>query len=104
MAEPNELLVEGDACDSCAPQWAKQGQPPRILIALNVKTGNHSYPVVVCPYCDGQPILDLQPSGAEESPLTDENGLPRALPNKRMRPDGSMEPYEPNDGAPTEEV
>lgn len=70
MAGRADLLLEGDECDSCRSFWAKQGSPPQKLISLNRHTENREVPIVVCPYCDGEPLLERR---VDTSAQTDES-------------------------------
>jgi hypothetical protein len=48
----------GDECDSCREFWTNRQPPqsPRVLVDLGVKT-DYGISVIVCPWCDGEPIL-----------------------------------------------
>lgn len=70
MSGRDDLLHEGDECDSCRSFWAKQGVPPKKLVALNRSTEHREVPVVVCPYCDGAPLLERR---LEQPAQNDEN-------------------------------
>lgn len=54
-----KLAKAGDECTSCRPFWAKHGKAPRRLVALDKSTTLKKIPIIVCPFCDGSPILRL---------------------------------------------
>lgn len=86
---PDELQNSGDICESCRRFWEAQGLPPMEMVyvlddhgdPLTTGTGGtlafvdddgelyfevddeapegHEIPIVVCPRCDGDPILRL---------------------------------------------
>lgn len=48
----------GDICETCRERWEARNQPPKRLVALPTLT-EVGLNVVVCPYCDGTPILQF---------------------------------------------
>ena len=51
-----DLGQAGDICQSCRKFWQDQNLEPRELVQLEVTTDGGGA-IVVCPYCDGEPIL-----------------------------------------------
>jgi hypothetical protein len=51
-----DLSQAGDFCQSCLKFWKDQGLDPQTLVQLRTRT-EHGHAIVVCPYCDGEPVL-----------------------------------------------
>lgn len=62
---PNVLPKPGDICQSCLPFWESRNRSHGIrLIALDSKTTDQKQiPIVVCPWCDGEPIVRMNQHG-----------------------------------------
>ena len=57
LAEAKANLAKaGDECETCREFWTSQGKRPRRLVALQTET-DYGIEIVVCPYCDGSPII-----------------------------------------------
>lgn len=60
----------GDECESCRQFFESNGEPPRHLILLPDKFTDYGIPIVVCPFCDGEPILLANGLDKDGSPVT----------------------------------
>lgn len=61
----------GDECQSCAPFFAQHGEPPRKLVLIPNKFTDFGIPIIVCPFCDGQPILTNNGLNQDGNPVED---------------------------------
>ncbi len=52
-------VVDDDICTGCAERWEKRSLPGKRLVTLKRRTINKSLEVVVCPYCDGEPVVKI---------------------------------------------
>ena len=69
-SERDKLPVSGDLCQACHPYWRKRNMQPKYMVAVRNADGNTmmttgGIPIVVCPHCDGNYILDLDKTEAE---------------------------------------
>lgn len=61
----------GDECQSCKKFFEANGKPPKRLIAIPGKFTDFGIQVVVCPHCDGLPILTMNGLDENGDPLED---------------------------------
>jgi hypothetical protein len=65
----SSLAKPGDECLTCKPFWTeRRHEAPRIMVALGVAT-DFGVPIVVCPYCDGAPLLRNKRRGDDSGEL-----------------------------------
>lgn len=48
-----------EICQSCLKRWTDKDMMPKILVQLPSTTMRKKIDVVVCPYCDGEPVAKL---------------------------------------------
>lgn len=59
----------GDECQSCKRFFESHGKPPKRLIAIPGKFTDFGVQIVVCPHCDGLPILAMNGLDENGDPL-----------------------------------